>query len=320
MINIAYACDDNYMEQTAVSILSLIRNTKEPLRIFIIDMGIKNSSKKKLKSMINSNPKIGLEFIDKTILFGDFSAETTKRHTNSVYAKIFFSKIEKIEKIIYLDSDTVINGNIKSLWEIDMEGRAIAGVETICDFQIKKMLGLSVDDIFINDGIVLIDLVKWRLEKYEEKCIEFIKKYNYNPPVLSEGTINVICKNDILKISPSFNLMSSFIFFKPKDLNILAGKKLYDEIVFRESIKSPIIIHYLASFYNRPWNKECKHPLKNLYLDYKKETPWSDSPFGKVKLSRKLKIISLVYKLTPSSVFFFIKSKASKRSEKKRGL
>lgn len=303
-INIAYACNEAYMEQTTVSLISLFENNKDigNIDIYFIDMGITKESADELKQIVESygNKLIIVPF---NSLAYDLKVGNTGRHIQSVYAKLFFGRIENIDRILYLDSDIVVNDSILPLWNMDLGDCVCAGVETIHTIKDNARIELAPNDRAINDGMLLMDLQKWRDNDYLSKCLIHIQKYNGNPPVLSEGTINAVCKGKILIVDPRYNLMSGIVAEKAQRIEYLTGRKYYNQETLDNATKNPCIIHYLSGFYNRPWCEECSHPLKEVYLNYRKKTKWSEKPLQKKRLPLRIKLIGFAYFHLPITIF-----------------
>ncbi len=304
-INISYACNEAYMEQTTVSLVSLFKNCSSPskLHIFFIDMGVTDFSKDEMRKLVESYGSQLTIVPFESIAFDLNTSEKTGRHIKSVYAKLFYGRLPNIEKIIYLDSDMVITGDIKNLWDIDLNGNVVAGVETLHTVEDNKKIGYLASDRAINDGMVVMDLRKWRDEKYLEKCLEFIEENNGEPPVLSEGTINAVCKGNIQIIHPRYNLMSAIVGESIKKIEGLTGRKYYTQKEIDEATRNPCIIHYLSGFYNRPWCKRCTHPMKDEYLKYRKMTKWANEPLQDKDLPTRLKMVGFAYKYLPIGFF-----------------
>ena len=304
-INISYACNEAYMEQTMVSMISLFRNCSIPnhLHIYFIDMGVKDSSKEEMKSLVESYDSTITIVPFEKIAFDLNTSENTGRHIKSVYAKLFYGRLPGIDRIIYLDSDMVIAGDIKDLWDIELGNNVIAGVETIHTIKDNLKIGYTATEQAINDGMVLMDLKKWRDGQYLEKCLEYIAKYDGVPPVLSEGTINAVCRGAVKIIHPRYNLMSALVGESARKIEKLTGRNYYSQQEIDEATNNPCIIHFLSGFYNRPWCKKCSHPMKNEYLKYRKMTKWADKPLQNKELSTRLKMVGFAYKYIPIELF-----------------
>ncbi|MDX1828784.1 MAG: glycosyltransferase family 8 protein [Lutibacter sp.] len=304
-LNIAYSCDEAYISHTGISIVSLLENNKEfeEIDFYFVAKDVSQKSLDLLKKLVNSYGRnlIVVSFYD---ICGDLKIKALGRHIETVYAKLFFARIKEIDKVLYIDSDTIINDSLKEFWETDLTNDLIGGVETYT-VDAKKLLNLSKSDKFINDGVALINLKEFRKQNIETKFIECIAEYNGNPPVLSEGVINKVCKGKIKVLHPKFNLMSGLITYKKnRFLNIT---NYYSKTVIKEAIDKPVIIHYLSAFYNRPWDKNCTHPMKEKYLYYKSISYWKDEPLQSKKMIFRLRVIKFLYDYFPNIILDFIR-------------
>lgn len=305
-INIAYACNDAYIMQTGISMISLFENNKdiEHIRVYFIDMGTTEGSRKDLQDIVDKYDREML-VIPFTEWEDDLPVDSTGRHIKSVYAKIFFGRIQGIDRILYIDSDTVVVGSLKDLWNIDMEKYAIAGVQTINTPTAKAKIGLDKDALVINDGVALLNLALWRKLNYEEKCIDFIKKWNGNPPVLSEGTINAVCQENLGRLDLQYNLTSLSKDFTKKEIEIVTGTDYYSQSEIDYAINNPCIIHFVSGFHERPWCKNSTHPFKARYLEYKRVSKWEDTDLSESKLPTRVKTIKFLHNILPTSVFCY---------------
>jgi lipopolysaccharide biosynthesis glycosyltransferase len=308
-LNIAYSCNDAYIEHTGISMISLFENNKdfEEIEVFFIAKDVSDKGLFTLKNIAKKyRRKITIVPFD-SICY-DLSLKDTGRHIETIYAKLFFTRIEGIDKIFYLDSDTVVVDSLKELWEIDLEDFQIAGVETFT-VDVKKKLSLLPKDNFINDGVALLNLKKLRDDKVLPQFLEFLASHSGNPPLLSEGTINKVCKGKILSLHPRFNLLSGLIFYKQG--RFLENENLsnyYDDSIIKEAIEKPTVIHYLSAFYNRPWDRNCTHPFRKEYLYYKSISPWIDTPLSDKSLPIRLRMIGFLFKAMPYPVFKWIRN------------
>ena len=305
-LNVAYSCNEVYIEHTGISILSLLENNKEEfdlINIYFVGKNVTTSSINKLKH-ITRDFKSNFIYLDFDILCGELNINSLGRHIETVYSKLFFSKIDEVDKILYIDSDTIIDASLKGFWNIDLDNYLVGGVSTHTVGS-KKQLSLSEADAFINDGVVLMNLKKLREDNYKSKFLECIESYNGDPPVLSEGVINKVCKGKIKIVNPEFNLMSGLITYKHSKLNSV--RNFYSKQELIRAINNPVIIHYLAGFYNRPWNINCKHPMKDRYLYYKSKTVWRNVKLKRNELSKRIKLIGWMYKYLPVDIVEFIR-------------
>ena len=307
-INVLYATDNNYLHHAAASIYSLLDNNKDIDRInlYIIDDKISDENKQKLEQMIKS-------FGNRTITFYPFEKLQTKLELNDKsgfapigYARLFISDITDSDKILYLDCDTIVNNSIKDLWTTDISEYYFAGVQDNPSLFAAKIVGMTEDDRYINSGMMLINLKKWKEENVEKRIIDMIHEYRGFVPHHDQGIVNGICKGKILILPPKYNTMSQFFLFSAKQIkDIYKMNNYYSEHDIAEAKSNPVIIHYLCKFFNRPWFVNSTHPLKNLYIDYAKKTP-----FGVKLLNGKLKksVVArkFVYETMPFPIYKYL--------------
>ena len=296
-MNIIYSSDENYAKICIASIISLLKKNKEEkdLKIYIIDNNIKEETKKEI---INIMEKYHREcfFISCNEICKDL--QKNNDFPVSSYARLFIQDNIKEDKIIYIDCDTAIRKNLNSLWKEDLGDNLIAGVEDPLPSYLKEAIQMKKDDRYINAGILVINLKKWREIDFKKKVLQYIKEHRNNVIHHDQGIINGLCKGKILYLHPKYNLMPEMIIMNEKQLKKLYKiNNFYTERQLEEARKDPYIVHYISKFYNRPWFKECTHPYKEDFQKYFK---------GELKsnpLSNKVKIRKFIFEHFPFYVY-----------------
>ena len=278
-MNVIYSTDENYAKICLSSIISLLENSRdiEKLRIYIIDNKIESETKKNIRKVIE---KYGREVY---FLSCQEICKDLKKNNNfpvSSYARLFIQDYVKEDKIIYIDADTVIRKNIECLWEKDLGENLVAGVEDPLPGYLKEAIQMNKENRYINAGILVINLKKWRKVDFKEKVLKYIENHDYNVVHHDQGIINGLCQGKILYLEPQFNLMPEMIMMSEKQLKRLYKLKgFYTEEQLEAARKDPYIVHYISKFYNRPWFKECTHPYKSdfqkYYMDKLRSNPFN---------------------------------------------
>lgn len=281
---ICYASSDYYARETGVSLLGFLDNNPdyEPEEIFILDYGILPQNKEKLDGIasakgkrINYLPaKAILEKIQEKCNLSNF------RGSLATYSRAFIDKImpEYVDRLLYIDSDTVVVGSVSELENFDMDNSVMAGCvaelfsDEIHRGHIKLYTGNSW---YINCGIVLFDLSNWRKFNCFERISDVLKiKKRY--PCADQTLINNALPQAMLKRMPrKFNY--TFHTYHPKQEPFwmsIGGVNNKNEI--NEAIDKPVIIHYPGSPVNRPWYEGCLSRRANDYYRYKSQSPWKD--------------------------------------------
>lgn len=276
-MNVCYSTDENYAIHTCVSIYSLLLNNKtiKNISIYIIENRLSEITKSKIKKIVNQFIEIGYErkliFLN-FLLYESFIKDAKPCGSLSTYGRLFLQDyLKDIDKIIYIDCDTVVLNNIETLFDIQMDGFAVAGVQDICSFINRKPLGLNENDRYINAGVQLINLKYWRENDGMKKCLDFIRKFDGKVPFEDQGTINGVFVNKIKIIHPKYNFMNHMLRFNANKISLIYNiKNYYSNKEIKEANSKPCIVHFTAGFYLRPWFSNSNHPYRKAYKKYRK--------------------------------------------------
>ncbi len=288
-MNVIYSADDNYARHAGISITSLYEKNKDSseVNVFLINDNITDENVSKLNSIAT---KYG-----RTITYIDFSLYKSRLTLNnkwelpiSAYARLFVEEMlpKELSKVLYLDCDIIINDSLKELWETDLNGCTIAGVEDVasCIFQSETDTGEEYR--YICSGVIMIDLVKWREKDIQNKLLQYIDDKKGVVRHHDQTILNGVLWNDCFILHPRYDAMTPTFIMSYN--NLKAYFKLWDRYYtkeeIRESVKNPAIIHYTSSNVGRPWENDA-HPLAHIYQAYWKESPWKDAPKGTFKCS-----------------------------------
>lgn len=310
-LNVVYSTDDNYAQHTGVSIISLLDNNRHFLNIeiYIIDNNISAENREKLVSIVDK--------YNRKLTFIDFSEYKNKLKLNmewsisiSSYARLFLSDMlpRNINKVLYYDCDTIIVDKLDEIWNEDISNYFLAGVKDTVNSNIKIAVGMNKNDDYINAGMLLINLKKWRKDNITDKFLGFIEQYNGKVTHHDQGVINGML-NGFIKILPlKFNVMTVFYTMKREDIikyyNI--DGDFYSEDEINEAINYPVYIHFTPGFVSRPWVRGCKHPKKHLYWKYLEYTQWSEFKPIRDDSQIKVKIVNWIYRNIPFNISNFI--------------
>lgn len=307
-MNCAFSCDDMYIKQAGVCTYSIFDNNRdvEEIYIYFIDNHISENYKKQVHG-------IAEEFLDdgvRKIVFVDLyeiskDLEVYTDFNRSTYGKLFMGSIKEVDRMLCFDCDTVCTGSLKSLLTMDLKEATVWGVQDTVNPYFVKAIGRKSDYRYINcGGVIVINLKKWREIGIEKQFIDYITEWGGNPPFVDQGTINKLCKTDVLP--PGYNVINPMFMYPVKQIKKLFKIKTYytqDEI--DKAKKEPVVIHYTGELYNRPWFNGCTHPLKQYYLDYLAKTPWAGNISDK-PLSKNGKIQNRVYYHYPFGVYLLM--------------
>ncbi len=308
-MNIVLAADNNYAPLLGIAMFSILKNNNNTqINFYILDMDISEKNKNlilKYEEEYNCN----INFVN-TKEIHEYIKNTVKSKVRSLstFYRIFLPTLlpTHVNKVIYMDCDSLITASLKDLWEINMDGYDIAGVIDILDDENKILIGLKKDDYYFNAGMLLINLKKWRDENKEKAMIDFINKYKGKVRYHDQGIINGVCVAKKI-LHPKYNVLTPFLVLSKQQ--ILHYHKLtdyyYSQKEIEEAKKHPVFCHFTPYLTDRPWVKGNKHPLKKLYYKYADKTPWKNIQFNNPSQTLESWVKWLFY-LLPYPIFIFI--------------
>ena len=281
MLNVLFASDDNYVPFLSIAILSLLENNEtefDNINILILDDNISEKNKNKINNIIKDF-NCNITFIKtKQLDELDINIMTLERNLNisslTTYSRLFISNLlpRDIDKILYLDCDSLIVGSLKEIWEENIDNYYCAGVLDCINTTIKKEFGFSKEDDYINAGVLLINLKKWREENVEVKFIDFMRKNQHRYYQHDQGVINNVFKDKIKIINPKYNLQIHFQTFDydlSRKFNCMETE-YYSKKIVEDAQKHPVFLHFCGGEYFRPWYNP-EHPYAELFKKYAKK-------------------------------------------------
>lgn len=258
-IEVAFAINKGYIEQLEMSIFSLLRNNhNQSFRVHILSTDLTAGDRQHIVEVVSTYGDIEVEFpvIDSSRFDGlklnidHISVETYYRY---ILAEIL---PKNIKKIIYLDADILVIGDISGLWSTNLENNYIAGVEDsfIVDEKYKPIIGLTESDRYVNAGVLLFNLDLIRKDDKTKELFENTIRFNDVIQYQDQDILNITFKTRIKVVDIKYNFTSR------------------DSVKYPEKCNSVVIIHYTGSV--KPWDDHPEghlytHSLYNTYLDLK---------------------------------------------------
>lgn len=284
MLYISYASSDYYARETGISLIGFFENNPDydPEEVFILDYGILENNKNKLNGIaayygkrIEYLPaKEILEEIQKSLDLKDF------RGSLATYSRAFIDKImpEHVQRLLYIDSDTVVVGSVSGLKYFDMGDACMAGVEMeelSTQVKNKKLHLYSGNRRYFGCGVVLFDLDNWRNKNCYSKICETLRIKKEYPCADQTLINNSLPESYFCKLSRKYNYVAHiFSSSMGRALMLRGGCNTEDEV--EDVIANPVVIHYPGRPIDRPWYQGCTSRLKEPYFRYKQLSPWKE--------------------------------------------
>ena len=302
VINIVYACNKEYIRQTVISMVSVLKHNRKVKFYLVLDDC--SDEEKTFVQYYLSKYNSSAEIFDMRQIFPFIDFDKEDRHPETIYVKLFLDQIIEDEKVLYLDSDVIVCDTLEPLFERDMINEVAAGVLMPYSPKVKERTGITPGEPYICDGVVIFNLKRWKAENKSELCLQYILENHGCPPMLSEGTLNRIAEGEMGVLEPRYNQMPSMLAYNLGQIRSLFKADYYYDDVAQMVVArtNPAIIHFMNELYNRPWCEPCEHPFKEKYRVNEIDV------FGENKLVKKsipmhTRITIIVNEILPFALF-----------------
>ncbi|MDR1623925.1 MAG: glycosyltransferase family 8 protein [Tannerellaceae bacterium] len=270
MIHIACNIDTRFTTHCAVTLVSLFENNKtSDICVHIIASGLPDADQEILKNLaVRYGNEVRFYFPPSDLLSSFSIKKCGKRISMAAYYRCMLSVIlpEQLDKVLYLDCDIVVLGDIMELWETDMSTCGVACVDDISKDEDERYERLHYDKSYsyFNSGVLLINLSYWREHEVDKQCVRYFRTYPERILFNDQDLLNVVLYKDKVFVPLKWNMQDGFYRYGIE-------KKVSDWPAFRQALLHPVILHYTNK---KPWNYDSMHPLKGEYYNYLDMTPW----------------------------------------------
>lgn len=331
-MKVLYQSDDNYAVYMGVSICSLLENNKtaENIHIYIIDDGIIDENKKKIKKMVEGYQRQVTFVSGETVLKNQeitsvFSYAGMRKNSHS-YLKMFFSLLmpDIMGRLIYIDCDTAVDGDISELEHLEMHDKTIGMVMDSLVINSKKSIGLNREDRYYNSGVILIDIDKWRERDCTKRIMDHIK-YVRTYGTVDQDVLNIELRDEIITLPIKYNLQPMHLVY-PYEVYSKVYKhyeKYYEQNEIETAVKKPAIVHYLRYIGESPWDADNVHPGTGYFDKYLSISPWKEYEKKQRNNGVLFQIEKWMYRNLPRSfflrIFYFIHERMIAKSNERMG-
>lgn len=245
VVPVFLAINNDYAPYAAAAVHSLTQHCDKNryYRVIILHDGLSLVNRIRLRSLVTKNvalqfKKITNSFYLKAVIkycarekgAGDFFSSAV------YYYRFFIPRLFPMyEKGVYIDSDTILTGDIGELFDTNLgDSEVVAAmidpkVSVIPEFReyVDNAVGVPHEE-YVNSGVMLMDFKKMRKMRYLSTMVDLIEKYNADLVAPDQDYLNVILKGKIKFLNPCWNT-------EPSE-KLLAATKL---------------VHF--NLFNKPW-------------------------------------------------------------------
>lgn len=255
--HIAFAFDVNYLQQAFTLVESIIRSTDNCHFHCIIDENVPLSEIERLQHYLLSKQCLFQRYVVDAETVTHFVRSGTWSH--AVYYKLFFPLLvdPKIERLLYIDTDTLVLNDLSELYHSNLNGFALGAVYD-CFVEKQERIGITQKGSYFNSGMMLIDLAKWKADELSEKAIAYLHAHPEHILFVDQCALNAVIQANYCQLAPKYNFLYSYL---PAEISTAAFKKLKKEVV---------LVHFTLE---RPWFTRCKNYFRADYRYFFRKSP-----------------------------------------------
>ena len=278
MINVCMITDNNYCLPTMTAIQSIISNSNnDNVKINVLANNVDEIIQKQIQCLQTECVKINI------VQVNDYE-ENIEEHRYVSKSALLKFKIpyifENLDKILYLDTDIIVQKSLSHFYNIELGDRYVAVVEDMVVVKEQKERNVEiVHSHYFNSGIMLMNLKLLREEKIPEKLME--DKKTHKSRYMDQDSLNRVLAGNAIWLEPIYNLLISnfrYSFDDIADFYNLPSKEV------NSIVKNAVIIHLAGAV--KVWDSIDAEGFKYWY-PYFKILPESDLKSKKKKYIRK---------------------------------
>lgn len=265
-LQVVTAADKNYSDQACVLARSLGRSQVVNVDLVVLGTGWSNSDTQRLQR--SGGPRVQSRVMDPS----DGRVSLVRPLKHGFPAATMFGVLapqldlfDGVERLVYLDADTIVREDLRPLFARDLE----TPVGAVVDAHVA-LVGMPsmwrawreerVDPMapYLNTGVMAIDVKTWREQGVTDCVFELLAKYEL--PCVDQDALNLTLRGRFDRLEPRWNLMPYHLMRLLRTSDLLET----DEAI-AAAISDPAIIHFHRSFLGKPWQAGCVHPARKLW-------------------------------------------------------
>ena len=261
-VSVVVCIDEGFLTPLLVMLRSACRGLAAgwKLNVFVFGYEIGEPGRKRLESGLSGLPvDIRWRTLDLSVIRAYWPGIRAKSE-ETVYYRLFLGEEipDSIERLLFLDADLLVDGDLAELWELPFDGQVLQAVPDAYARVLHTRglssiegLGYSEETPYFNAGVLLIDLKRWREENVGKRAVSLLWKYREQFPGRDQDALNCVLVGRWKRLPPTWN----FHRLPEHPGHWETGGATADEL--REAFRRPAITHYIGI---KPWSAK-KRPI-----------------------------------------------------------
>jgi lipopolysaccharide biosynthesis glycosyltransferase/glycosyltransferase involved in cell wall biosynthesis len=294
VVPVVFAADINYVPMVTTTIYSMLVNASKECfyDVYILEKDIGPYYGRLLDDFFSGFENANVRCVNVNGYVGKYNLHTSNEHISvETYYRFLIQKIlPSYDKVIYLDSDLIVNGDVSELFSVDLGDNLIAAARDI-DYlgnlnmndgarmkYTREVLELVEPYDYFQAGVLVLNTAEMRKLYPFQKWLEIAAepKYIYD----DQDILNAHCQGRVTYLDNEWNVMNDCC---GRIANVFshAPAAVYD--AFMAAYKRPKILHYAG--FQKPW-KPGPCDLGEFFWMYARNTPFYERLLGMHHMNR----------------------------------
>ena len=272
-IPVVISSDENIFFSVGAVVESLAENAAEEtfyeIHVFCAD-DVSADSKAKLAALAARHAaKLSVDCVDMGGAFADINRTHAYVNHVSAWKMLIAEKLPQCDKVLYLDTDILVRGDLAGLFATDLGDACLGGVPNMLNQitfreRISAQAQMTEMDGYVNAGVLVFNLAAIRRDGIAAKWQALLGKFEGS---VDQHILNHVCRGRIAFLPLKYNVcLSNLDLYKDGTAHIFASPG-----ECRRAYEDPVIFHFTLQ--TKPWDY-VDLPFSHEWYRYFEKTPF----------------------------------------------
>ena len=259
-MNILVTLNTGYVSPLCVMLRSLVQsNPRTVFDVYVAYSELQDSDFEKIGEAVEGSGSRIITIRVPAELFSN--APVLNRISKETYYRLFAAAYlpKTLERILYIDPDTLIVGNLSPLYNVRFGDNFYAGcghLSPLVNFINTARLGMPPRSTYINAGVLMLNLRALRAFFAPQEVFSYMQQHAHALFLADQDVLNALYGERILRLDENLYNLDERCF---RRLCAQCGEAAAWEFVRQNTC----IVHYNGKY--KPWKADYKGVLDTLY-------------------------------------------------------
>lgn len=193
-------------------------------------------------------------------------------YVEEAWYRVFLpSLLPGVDRVLWLDADTIVMRPLLELWQIDLRDLPLAAVPNAVLHEAADgvaRLGITDRSLYFNTGVLLLDLARMRAEDSEQALRAVVREHRDELPFADQDVLNCVYHRRYVRLPLAWNVLTHSFINVPETVRVHGSEE------FAEALRAPRILHFTGRTAKKPWAYGASHPYRGAYLTHRAAAGW----------------------------------------------